>query len=84
MHPHNAKDYSDEFEQRLDTIMKHPKCVAWGEIGLDYHYKFSSPEVNAFHIALFFSCLKIHRRVGCACMYTCMILGCVCVCVCVL
>ena len=26
--------------------MKHPKTAAWGEIGLDYHYNMSPPEVQ--------------------------------------
>jgi TatD DNase family protein len=26
--------------------MGHAKCVAWGEIGLDYHYAYSPREVQ--------------------------------------
>lgn len=26
--------------------MKHPRCVGWGEIGLDYHYNLSPPDVQ--------------------------------------
>lgn len=26
--------------------MKNPKCVAWGEIGLDYHYTYSPKEIQ--------------------------------------
>jgi len=37
MHPHNAKYYSDQIEERIVECLKHPKAVAWGETGLDYH-----------------------------------------------
>jgi Tat protein secretion system quality control protein TatD with DNase activity len=46
IHPHNAKDYNDEIEAKLIAIMSHPKVVAWGEIGLDYHYNLSPPDVQ--------------------------------------
>ena len=26
--------------------MTHPRCVGWGEIGLDYHYNLSPPETQ--------------------------------------
>lgn len=26
--------------------MSHPKTVAWGEMGLDYFYNFSDPEIQ--------------------------------------
>lgn len=38
MHPHDAKDYNAEFAQALNTMLRHPKVKAVGEIGLDYHY----------------------------------------------
>jgi TatD DNase family protein len=41
IHPHDAQHYDDALEERLKQAMTHPKCVAWGEIGLDYHYDFS-------------------------------------------
>lgn len=37
-HPSDAKDFSEDALQRLITLAKHPKVIAWGEIGLDYHY----------------------------------------------
>jgi TatD DNase family protein len=37
MHPHNAKYYTDQVEERITECLKHPKAVAWGETGLDYH-----------------------------------------------
>lgn len=35
-HPHSAKWYTDEMEERIIDCLKHPKAVAWGECGLDY------------------------------------------------
>lgn len=46
VHPHDAKTYSDEAHSALLDMMKHPKCVAWGEIGLDYHYDLSPRDVQ--------------------------------------
>jgi len=44
MHPHNAKEYTDQLEDQLVAAMSLPRSVAWGECGLDYHYNFSPPE----------------------------------------
>jgi TatD DNase family protein len=38
IHPHEAKDYNQEAEKLLRQLALHPKCVAFGEMGLDYHY----------------------------------------------
>lgn len=52
-HPHDAKKVASEDgtlkTQILDEIQKlseHPKVVAIGEIGLDYHYNYSPPEIQ--------------------------------------
>lgn len=39
VHPEDAKDFDDEMVNILKKYSKHPKVVAIGEIGLDYHYK---------------------------------------------
>ncbi|MDL2318626.1 TatD family hydrolase [Eubacteriales bacterium OttesenSCG-928-A19] len=41
VHPHDAKDYTDAAHEALLQMMHDPKCVAWGEIGLDYYYDHS-------------------------------------------
>ena len=37
-HPHDAKTWDDNSADRIRAWAKHPKVVAVGEIGLDYHY----------------------------------------------
>lgn len=46
IHPHDAKAYGPELEARLIAALSHPKSLAWGEIGLDYHYDFSPREIQ--------------------------------------
>ncbi len=46
VHPHDAKDYSDAAHAEILSMMADPKCVAWGEIGLDYHYDLSPRETQ--------------------------------------
>jgi TatD DNase family protein len=46
VHPHDAaKATSDTFDRMLD-LAAHPKVLAIGEIGLDYHYDFSPRETQ--------------------------------------
>jgi len=46
VHPHSAKDISDEDLSALLEFSKHDKVVAIGEIGLDYHYDFSPRDIQ--------------------------------------
>jgi TatD DNase family protein len=46
VHPHEAAKATPETYKRLAELLKHPKVVALGEIGLDYHYDFSPREVQ--------------------------------------
>jgi TatD DNase family protein len=41
VHPHDASKATDETFHRLRELSRHPKMLAIGEIGLDYHYDFS-------------------------------------------
>lgn len=38
-HPTELKKYREGDLERIAELLKHPKCVALGEIGLDYHYE---------------------------------------------
>lgn len=42
-HPHFARYYSESQERNLLQALRHPKAVAFGEMGLDYSYKCSTP-----------------------------------------
>jgi TatD DNase family protein len=46
VHPHDAAKASDETFARMETLLRHPKVRAVGEIGLDYHYDFSPRPVQ--------------------------------------
>ena len=44
VHPHDAKEYSDEVDQWLRENLLNPRIVAVGELGLDYYYDNSPRE----------------------------------------
>jgi TatD DNase family protein len=46
VHPHDASKAGPETYARLAALLRHPKVVALGEIGLDYHYDHSPREVQ--------------------------------------
>lgn len=46
-HPHNAHEELDFGAADLVRLAQHPKVVAIGEAGLDYHYQHSTPEAQA-------------------------------------
>ncbi len=57
VHPHDARKAVPETWRRMRNLLSHPKVVALGEIGLDYHYDNSPREqqraafVEQLHIA---------------------------------
>ena len=46
VHPHETKEIQDGWYEALRSLARQPKVVAYGEIGLDYHYDHSPREVQ--------------------------------------
>src|SRR4051794_10676602 len=45
-HPHNAAEEPDVPASEIVVLSQHPRCIAIGEAGLDYHYDNSPREVQ--------------------------------------
>lgn len=60
-HPLNLEDVPDNTEQLLRELLKDPKTVAVGEIGLDYHYE---KESRAAQLALFEMQLRLAKELN--------------------
>lgn len=47
VHPHDAREYDDSAENHLiELVNQSEKVIAWGEIGLDFHYDHSPRDVQ--------------------------------------
>ena len=46
IHPHEARLADDAAYGAMEQLARHPKVIAWGEIGLDYHYEHSPRETQ--------------------------------------
>ena len=46
IHPHEAKNAPENYLDIIKQKNEHNKVVAIGEIGLDYHYNFSAPNIQ--------------------------------------
>jgi len=61
VHPHDAFKVTQQTYADLRALAIHPKVVAFGEIGLDYHYDFSPREIQR---EVFVEQLKLARAVN--------------------
>jgi TatD DNase family protein len=46
IHPHEARLASAAHFEQLERLAQHPRVIAWGEVGLDYHYDHSPRDVQ--------------------------------------
>jgi len=46
VHPHEVRHIGDNWYDEFRRLARHPKVVAYGEIGLDYHYNHSPPKLQ--------------------------------------
>ena len=60
-HPTELKKYGEGDLERIEALLNHPKCVALGEIGLDYHYEDTDKTLQH---ELFLRQLEIAARAG--------------------
>lgn len=61
IHPHDAKKASGDDITELEELASMEQVVAVGEIGLDFHYNFSPPEIQ---MALLRKQIQMAHRVG--------------------
>ncbi|HKW96488.1 MAG TPA: TatD family hydrolase [Bryobacteraceae bacterium] len=61
VHPHDAAKAAAETFERLKELARHPKVLAIGEIGLDYHYDFSPRDIQR---RVFETQLELAERAG--------------------
>lgn len=61
VHPHDAANMLDTDLDSLRAMSAHPRAVAIGEIGLDYHYDFSPRDVQRLR---FRQQMELAREVG--------------------
>jgi TatD DNase family protein len=61
VHPHEARKATAETFADLRKLARHPKVLAIGEIGLDYHYDFSPRDVQR---AVFLEQIRVAAETG--------------------
>lgn len=61
IHPTDIAGYDDELEREIEELAKHPKVLAIGEIGLDYHWMTEPKERQQ---EVFRRLMEVARRAG--------------------
>jgi len=61
VHPHDAKLFDERAEELLRALVTRPRVIAWGEIGLDFHYDHSP---RAAQREVFRRQLRLARKAG--------------------
>ena len=46
VHPHESRNITDDWYETFRSLARQPRVVAYGEIGLDYHYNHSPREIQ--------------------------------------
>jgi TatD DNase family protein len=46
IHPHDAAEATEDHFAQLDELGRHPRVIAWGEMGLDYYYDHSPRDMQ--------------------------------------
>jgi len=60
-HPHDARLYDDAAEQKIKNLINNEHVIAWGEIGLDFHYDNSPRDIQ---VEVFKRQLRAARECG--------------------
>jgi len=60
-HPHDARFYDDKAEDKIKALVQDERVLAWGEIGLDFHYDNSPRDVQ---VEVFKRQLRAARECG--------------------
>ncbi|CDZ75290.1 TatD like proteins [Peptoniphilus sp. ING2-D1G] len=61
IHPHSAKTYNDEIEEKLIELAKNENVKAIGEIGLDYYYDNSPRDIQ---VEVFKKQIELAHKLG--------------------
>jgi TatD DNase family protein len=68
IHPNHSADYQPSWLSELKEMLVHPKAVALGEIGLDYHWDYAT---RAQQYASLKDQLALAAEVGCPIVFHC-------------
>lgn len=62
IHPHEASMADAAALAAIEALVPHPKVVAVGEVGLDYHYNYSPPDVQRQVFHAFLTMAQRHNK----------------------